>query len=139
VEDRSRNVRGVAHPLDEEERLANLIIDRISSRLVPDLEILPWRQTQVLALQLYPSPSRSHHLIGAGHLAGAYVRVGSTNRRADAELIVEQPLQGLSSEAIVFRLACESFAPIRALRRRDLEALRLVADHQGKTVPTTAA
>jgi len=50
VEDRSRNVRGVADPLDEEERLANLISDRISPRLVPELEVLPWRQTQVLAL-----------------------------------------------------------------------------------------
>jgi hypothetical protein len=49
-EDRSRNVLGVADPLDEEERLANLISDRISPRLVPELEVLPWRQTQVLAL-----------------------------------------------------------------------------------------
>jgi len=50
VEDRSRNVRGVADPLDEKERLANLISHRISPRLVQVLEILPWRQTQVLAL-----------------------------------------------------------------------------------------
>ena len=41
VEDRSRNVCGVADPLDEEERLANLISDRISPRLVPEIEILP--------------------------------------------------------------------------------------------------
>lgn len=50
MEDRSRNVRGMADPLDEEERFANLIIDRISPRLVPEIEILAWRQTQVLAL-----------------------------------------------------------------------------------------
>jgi hypothetical protein len=50
VEDRSRNLRGVADPLDEEERLAHLISDRISPRFVPEVEILPWRQTQVLAL-----------------------------------------------------------------------------------------
>jgi len=43
-------VRGVADPLDEEERLANLISDRISPRFVPEIEILAWRQTQVLAL-----------------------------------------------------------------------------------------
>jgi len=41
VEDRSRNVRGVTDPLDEEERLANLISDRISPRFVPENEILP--------------------------------------------------------------------------------------------------
>jgi len=76
-----------------------------------------------------------------------YVRVGSTNRRADAELIEElrrfsrgegfdgQPLPGLGSEAIDFRAASESFAPFRKLRRRDLETLRLVGDHQGKRVP----
>jgi predicted HTH transcriptional regulator len=77
-----------------------------------------------------------------------YVRVGSTNRRADAQLIEElrrfsrgegfdeQPLPGLGSEAIDFRAASESFALFHALRRRDLETLRLVGDHQGKTVPS---
>ena len=43
-------MRGVADQLDEEERLANLISDRISPRFVPEIEILAWRQTQVLAL-----------------------------------------------------------------------------------------
>ena len=77
------------------------------------------------------------------------MRVGSTNRHADAELIEElrrfsrcegfdeQLLPGLSSGAIDFRRATsESFAPFRELRRRDLETLRLVGDHQGQTVPT---
>ena len=50
VEDRNRNVRGVSDPLDEEERLANLISDRISPRLIPEIKTLSWRQTQVLAL-----------------------------------------------------------------------------------------
>ena len=48
----------------------------------------------------------------------------------------EQLLPGLGSEAIDFRAASESYAPFRALRRRDLETLRLVGDHQGTTVPT---
>jgi predicted HTH transcriptional regulator len=47
----------------------------------------------------------------------------------------EQPPPGLSSEAIDFRAASESFAALRALRSRDLESLRLVGYHQGKTVP----
>ena len=79
-------------------------------------------------------------LCGYTPAAGVDVRVGSTNRRADAELVEElrrfsrgegfdeQPLTGLSSEAIDFRAASESFAPFRALRRRDLETLRLVSD-----------
>jgi len=76
------------------------------------------------------------------------VRVGSTNRRADTELIEElrrfargegfdeQPMPGLDSEALDFRAASESFAAFRKLARRDLETLRLVTDHQGRKVPT---
>ena len=66
VEDRSRHVRGVPEPLDLEERLANLVSDRISPRLVPEIEILPWRRTQVLALHVHPSPSRPHFLSREG-------------------------------------------------------------------------
>jgi ATP-dependent DNA helicase RecG len=82
-------VRGVADPLDLEERLASLVSDRISPRIVPEIEILPWRRTQILAVQVHPSPSRPHRLTREGPVAGVYVRVGSTNRRADAELIEE--------------------------------------------------
>ena len=148
VEDRSRHVRGVHDPLDLEERLASLVSDRISPRIVPEIEILPWRRTQVLALQVYPSASRPHHLTREGPAAGVYVRVGSTNRRADAQLIEElrrfargegfdeQPLPRLDSEALDFRAASESFAAFRKLARRDLETLRLLTDHQGRKVPT---
>jgi len=42
----------------------------------------------------------------------------------------------LDSEALDFRAASESFAPVRALSRRDLETLRLLTRHQGRSVPT---
>jgi predicted HTH transcriptional regulator len=148
VEDRSRHVRGVADALDLEERVANLASDRISPRLVPEIEILPWRRTQVVVLHVHPSSSRPHCLSREGPAGGVYVRVGSTNRRADAELIEElrrfvrgegfdeQPMPGLDSEALDFRGASESFAAIRRLVRRDLETLRLLTVHQGRKVPT---
>ena len=148
VEDKSRRVRGVSDPLGLEERLANLISDRIVPRLMPEIEILPWRRTQVLAVQVHPSPSRPYCLARKGLAGGTYVRVGSTNRRADTELIEElgrfsrgqsfdeQPMPGLDSEAIDFGAASESFAAVRGLARRDLETLRLVTRHQGHKVPT---
>jgi len=148
VEDKSRHVRGVRDPLGLEERVANLISDRIAPRLLPEIEILPWRHTQVLAVQVHPSPSRPHYLAREGLVGGVYVRVGSTNRRADPEMIEElrrfargeafdeQPMPGLDSEVLDFRAASESFAPVRKLARRDLAILRLVTDHQGRKVPT---
>lgn len=148
VEDGTRNVCGVGDPLALEERLANLISDHIEPRIVPDIEILPWRRTHIIAVLVHPSPNRPHHLRREGATGGTYVRVGSTNRRADAELIAEmrrytlgesfdeQPLPALDSEAIDFRVASECFASVRKLVRRDLATLRLVATHQGRVVPT---
>ena len=115
---------------------------------MPEIEILPWRHTHVLAVQVYPSSTRPHHINREGPEAGVYVRVGSTNRRADRELIEElrrfshgeafdeQPMPGLDSEALDFRAASESFAAVRTITRRDLETLRFVTDHQGRKVPT---
>jgi predicted HTH transcriptional regulator len=148
VEDRSRHVRGVHAALDLEERVASLVSDRIAPRLVPDLEILPWRRTQVLAVRVYPSASRPHYLTREGPDAGVYVRVGSTNRHADRELIAElqrfarnegydeQAMPQLDSEALDFRAASELFAPVRRLTRGALETLRVVTPHQGRLVPT---
>ena len=62
IEDRSKDVRGVPKPLDMEERLANLISDRIHPRLVPELEIIPWRRTHLPAVKVHPSAARPHEL-----------------------------------------------------------------------------
>lgn len=148
VEDGTRHVRGVEDPLALEERLANLISDSIEPRLLPDLEVLTYRKTHVIAVQVFPSATRPHHLLKAGAHQGTFVRVGSTNRRADASLIAEmqrfalgqtfdeRAMPELDSEAIDFRVASESFASVRKLARRDLETLRLVTPHQGRKVPT---
>lgn len=70
-EDRTRHVRGVKEPLDLEERLANLISDHIVPRLVPELEIVPWRRSHVLAIQVYASPVRPHYIRREGLDRGA--------------------------------------------------------------------
>lgn len=74
--------------------------------------------------------------------------MGSSNRRADKELIAElkrfasgasydeEPLPDLDSEAIDFRAASESFASKRRLKRADLDTLRIETKHQGHVVPT---
>lgn len=148
VEDRSGCVLGVADPLTLEERVANLISDSVRPRLLPDVEILKYRQTQVVAVHVYPSPARPHFIARAGLEAGAFVRVGSTNRRADAALLAEMrrfaggesfdegPLPALGPEAVDFRVAAECFAPVRTLTRSNLETLRLLTPHQGRLVPT---
>jgi predicted HTH transcriptional regulator len=76
-------VAGVPDVLEAEERLASIIADSIRPRLVPDVEIVPRRKTQVLVVQVYPSTARPHHLERLEPEAGVFVRLESTNRRAD--------------------------------------------------------
>ncbi|MBI3470547.1 MAG: putative DNA binding domain-containing protein [Candidatus Solibacter usitatus] len=148
VEDRTRKVKGLRDVLADEERLASLIADSISPKLVPSMEVMPWRKTQVLALEIYPSPNRPHYLNRLGPAEGVFVRVGSTNRRAGSFLIEEmrrynqvssfdeQPMPDLNSEAIDFRVASEFFKPIRKLTSQGLQSLKLTTGYQRRIVPT---
>jgi predicted HTH transcriptional regulator len=148
VEDGSKNVRGVTDVLASEEKLASLIADSICPHLVPDIEVVPWRNLNVLAVQVYPSNTRPHYVQRLGPEDGVFVRVGSTNRRAEALQIEElkrwnrmdsfdeQALPGLKSEAIDFRAASEFFAPYRRLTSKVWSTLRVTTEHQGRQVPT---
>ena len=84
VEDGTRRLIGIPDVLAAEERLSNMVVDSILPRLVPDIEIVPWRKTHVLVVQVYPSAPRPHYLARLGPDVGVFVRVGSTTRRADA-------------------------------------------------------
>jgi ATP-dependent DNA helicase RecG len=148
VEDGTKKVKCIPNILAEEERLANLIADGISPRLAPSIAVMPWRKTQVLAVEIYPSANRPHYLNRLGAEEGVFVRVGSTDRRADQVLIEEmrrynqvssfdeQPQPELNSEAIDFRVASEFFKPIRKLTRPDLQTLKIMTSYQGRVVPT---
>lgn len=148
VEGKTRHVRGVKDPLALEERLANIISDSICPRLVPNIELSPWRDNYLVIVQVYPSNNRPHYLKNKGLEKGVYIRVGSTNRLADSILIHElqritrseaydeEPMLALNSEAIDFRVASELFSEYRKLKSSDLETLKLVTKYQGRVVPT---
>jgi ATP-dependent DNA helicase RecG len=148
IEDKTRRVAGVPGVLETEERLASLIADSIKPRLVPDVEVVPWRKTQVLVVQVYPSPARPHYLERLGPEAGVFVRLGSTNRRADTaqidemrrfgqfESFDEQPIPELNSEVLDFRAASELFAPVRKLVPSAFRNLRVTTELNGREVPT---
>ena len=148
IEDGARTVVGVPDPLAREERIAHLVADAVEPRLLPEIEMVPWRTTHVVVVTVHPSASRPHHAVADGPERGTYVRLGPTNRVADAPRIAElarrmgaegfdgEPLADLDSEAIDFGAASQWFAELRQLRRSDLEALGLVRSFQGRTVPT---
>ena len=147
VDDATRDVRGIRNARKEEERLTSLISDSISPQLVPNVELLRYREEVVLGVEVYPSPQRPHY-VGDSPETGAYVRVGSTNRRADGDLIAEmrrvargegfdeQPLPEIDLTTIDKDVISESFSEVRRVSDRDLDVLGVLTSHQGRRVPS---
>ena len=150
VEDSTHYIVGVKEPHELEEKVANLISDTIAPHIIPEIDIIPWRDNYLLVLRVFPSSSRPHYYKKQGPDTGVYIRVGLTNRRADEEMIEElkrivrnetfdeQPVPDVSPEAIDFRAASEQFEKIRKLSEKDLETLEIIVNHQGKKVPSVA-
>ena len=78
----------------------------------PRPQQVPWRNLNVLAVQVYPSNTRPHSTFD------------------------EQAIPDLKSEAIDFRAASEFFAPHRQLTTQAWSTLRVTTEHQGRQVPT---
>jgi ATP-dependent DNA helicase RecG len=150
VEDRTRRVVGLTDPLAKEEQLASLIADRIEPRLVPDLAIVSWRRQQLLVVTVQLSPTRPHWARAGKRAPAVYVRLGSTNRDADPQLIAqlnresrgesfdESPLPDLSIDDLDLAAVNQAFEGRRRISKKELRTLGLVAEHQGRVVPTVA-
>ncbi len=148
VEDGTKHVHGLADPLKEADRLANLVSDNIVPRLVVNIEIVSWRSKQLLIAETYPSSNRPHHFRSLGSQDGVFVRIGASNRKADAPLIRElarmvrnetfdeMPLAHLPSTAVDFHIASKLFKKRRRLKKADLHTLHALTELQNKWVPT---
>ena len=151
VRDGTKEIVGVEDSLGEEERISSIIADGIRPLLVPDVQIVSWRDRELIII-------RSPHLVGPYHVAsegpeaGVYVRLGSTNRRAGPELITairllatnkyfdEQPCPEMDSEAIDFRAASEFFSQVsRKLTPSAHSSLGLLVPHAGRQYPSRGA
>jgi predicted HTH transcriptional regulator len=53
------------------------------------VDLISIEDQTLLMVQVYPSGQRPHFLKKEGPVEGVYVRLGSTNRKADRELIAE--------------------------------------------------
>ncbi len=148
VEDKSKKVCGVENPLEIEEKLANLIADCISPQIIPEVEVVLWRNSYLLTIEIFPSSVKPHYLKKQGVDKGTYIRVGSTNRLVDNIMLSElqrvriddsfdkQAMTELNSEEIDFRVASELFEPVKKLNKQDLLSMNITTKYQNKQVPT---
>lgn len=141
-------VVGIADPFTEEERVANLIADSILPRLIPGIDLVTVADTTVLVVDVPLSTQRPHYLKSKGLDSGCYVRLGSTNRQADAPLIadIERSVRGIRYEDLTDQQATMADLDVSVLPAVDgrpvteagLVPLGLARREGGSLVPTNA-
>ena len=145
------DIVGVDDPLLEEERLSNLISDSIAPRLVPSIEILTLSNKTLLKVEVFLSSSRPHYLSSKGSENGVLVRVGSSNRQADVQLIAElqrhaagqtfdgMPMPELSLDDLDIVTMQRAFGENVKIDEQKLMTLKLLVRDQNRLVPSQGA
>ncbi|MBS0622300.1 MAG: putative DNA binding domain-containing protein [Verrucomicrobia bacterium] len=145
VKDKTKEVIGVLHPLQEEERIANAINDSIAPLIVPDIEIHTYRDRELIIIRV-PHAAGPFYLKTAGPERGVYIRFGSTNRIADDELLNSLKLfaenrtydELPSPKGILDEKAIKTSFEIvkKHPTQKHLEALNILTEHFYKQIPT---
>ncbi|HEY7886145.1 MAG TPA: helix-turn-helix domain-containing protein, partial [Cellvibrionaceae bacterium] len=146
--DDDKQLVGVSNPLDDEEKLANLVNDAIAPRLVPNIDMVTVEGKTLLVVEVFLSNTRPHYALRKGLAEGVYVRLGSSNRQADAELVAElqrsaggaafdeQAMPQLDEADLDMAAVQAAFDGARNITQADLLTLKILTHHQNKTVPT---
>lgn len=150
IQDKSKKVIGVTNPLQEEERLSSAIADSIEPLVIPDIQILSFRNKELFIIQV-PHLAGPVYLKSAGLERGTYVRLGSTNRIADSETILT--LQMLARNISFDELPCmkttiadiddekinASLSPVLGkITKKQYESLGLLTRQHAQQRPTNA-
>lgn len=72
-----------------EEQVSNIIFDRCYPAIMPDITFLTDEDKHIIRVTVYRGSTPPYYLKDKGKLKGTYIRVGSSNRLADEEIIAE--------------------------------------------------
>ena len=135
-----------------EEHISNIIHDHCYPLIIPDISFLTIDGAHLIKVQVYRGSNVPYYLKEYGKTKGTYIRVGSTNRMADAEMIAELERQkqniSFDSELVYERefseLNLDSFKSFykektgEDLSVNTLRKLELFKEHQGKRLSVNA-
>ena len=113
IQDNPREIVGL--PEEElvkiEEQISNIIFDRCYPAIIPDITFLTEDDKHIIRVIVYRGSSYPYYRKDKGKRKGTYIRVGSSNRLADEEIIaeLERKKRNISydSELVVDKLASE--------------------------------
>jgi ATP-dependent DNA helicase RecG len=148
IKNGTKEVVGLQNVLQEEEKIANAIADSVSPLLIPKLQFCSFRERDILIITVPYSPNL-YHLKSKGEIEGAFIRLGSTNRLADAHTIAEMkrlkehtsfdrlPDCRYSIDDFDFELAKKLFSIAgKTFTEAKAKALELLIDYQSEIYPT---
>lgn len=151
VKDKTKEVVGLEDALKDEEKIANAISDCIAPLLVPTIQLYTYRKRDVLIVTI-PHWFGPYHLKSEGIENGTFVRLGSTNRLADAHTIYEiqrlreqkyfdeQPCVKASLDDIDMTLAKKLFAKVKKkFTEKTAQSLGLYVPYHSKLFPSNGA
>jgi len=148
IQDKTHHVLGVLKPHEVAESLVSMIHDTVEPRIIPNIEVIPFRNKHLIVLEIYPSPNRPHFERSQGKEKSTYIRIGSTTRLADQELIKtierstltrsfdEEVCPGAILEDIDLDYAKEVFLPHRQINAKELGSLGALSKDKEIMAPT---
>ena len=154
IKNEPREITGIAE--DEvmalEEQIINLIHAHCYPVIIPEISFHGIEGRRFIKVQIYRGSNLPYYLKSKGKVAGTYIRVGSSNRPADAEIIasLERQRRNISFDSELVHdkpLADISLEPFQeffkektgeALTDATLRKLELLKDFQGSLLPTSA-
>ncbi len=114
IKDKTKEIIGINDdPLQIEEKIQNMVYDNIRPIIIPHVSILNNKNKIVLAVTIYSGNQTPYHKINKGIQNGTYVRIGSTNRKADQQMIDElsRRSRNISYDSIIdYALTTESLS-----------------------------
>ena len=154
VADNPRGVVGVDEDklMAIEEKISNLIFDRCYPAILPEIKFVSEGDKHLIQVTVFRGSMPPYYLKDKGKLQGTFIRVGSTNRLADEEIIseLERRKRNISFDSEVIpdkpanELNIDDFKAIfkektgEELSDQALRKLDLVKDVQGVEYPTNA-
>ena len=127
-----------------EEQISSIIFDRCYPAVLPEITFLTHEEKHVIRVVIYRGSTPPYYLKKKGKIKGTYIRIGSTNRIADedriielerqkrnvsfdSEIVLEKPVDVLNSDKI------GELLDVQALRK-----LNLIKSLDNKDYPTNA-
>ncbi len=154
VKDKPRKVTGIKEDelIKIEERISSLIHDNCHPVILPEILFLRYQEKYVMLIRIHKGSNPPYFIKSKGIRKGTYIRVGSSNRQANDEIISEMerqksnisfdslPVFSIKRSDIVIHSFEKHFEETTGEKLNDivLRKLNLITEEQGEFFPVNS-